>query len=203
MQRLMTDAPSQGAFYEGASDEDLMAASLEDPEPFGVLYDRHSRDLLRYFYARVASPQVAADLTAETFAVAFQSRNRYKSRGDAGVRAWLYGIAHHQLGRYVRHQRVDFAARRRLGLPRVELDDESIERIEHLVDLRSLVQAVRDEVVRLSTPLRQALVLRVVDGLTYAEVARRLVCSEGAARVRVSRALRLLADALEERGLEP
>ena len=135
---------------------------------------------------------MAADLTAETFAEAFASRERYRDMGASAV-AWLFGIAKHRLGCALRRRRVDDRARQRLGVQRVELDDVSIERIEALVDFAPVRKALEE----LSPKVAQAISLRVGDDLPYAEVARRLGCSEGAARVRVARGLAHLARTLE------
>lgn len=174
-------------------DAELLAA--DDPEAFGVFYDRHVLALLGFFYRRTACAESAADLTAETFAAAFVARRRYRDLG-APARAWLIGIGRRKLARLFRRQRVDMRARRGLGMQRVELDDESLERIEELVDLHPLAEAVREAMGELS-PKLAAVSLRVGDGLPYAEVARRLGCSEGAARVRVARALAKLEGLLE------
>lgn len=70
----------------------LIVASLTDPEAFGELYRRHARVVLAYFLHWSRSPELAADLTAETFAAAFGSLSGYRSeRGEP--RAWLFGIA--------------------------------------------------------------------------------------------------------------
>src|ERR671928_142087 len=50
------------------TDEDLLVANT--PEAFGEFYDRHARTVLGYFARRTRDPEVAADLTAETFASA-------------------------------------------------------------------------------------------------------------------------------------
>ena len=50
---------------------------------------------------------------------------------------------------------------------------------------------------------REALRFRVIEELSYPEVARRLSCSEANARQRVSRGLRRLALVLQEQGLHP
>jgi hypothetical protein len=55
-----------------------LRASGDDPEAFGRLYDRHARAVLAFFMRRTGWPQLAADLTAETFAAAFVSRKRYR-----------------------------------------------------------------------------------------------------------------------------
>ena len=184
------------ASREMRSDAELLAAARDDPEAFGIFYDRHVRALLAYFYRRTACAETAADLAAETFAAAFAARRRYGERG-APARAWLFKIGRRQLGRALRRGRVDQRARRRLGLERVPLDEESIERIEALADLEPVRAAVREAMGSLSPNLAAAVALRVGDDLPYVEVARRLGCSEGAARTRVARGLSKLADRLE------
>jgi DNA-directed RNA polymerase specialized sigma24 family protein len=76
------------------SDAELAAATPDDPQAFGELYRRHERVVLAYFLHWSRSPELAADLTAETFAAALGSVSSYQpDRGD--VRAWLFGIARH------------------------------------------------------------------------------------------------------------
>lgn len=74
------------------SDAELLVASRGEPQAFCELYDRWAEALLAYFYRRVRSPEVAADLLAETFAVAFEARGRFRDVGKPGG-ASLYGIA--------------------------------------------------------------------------------------------------------------
>jgi RNA polymerase sigma-70 factor (ECF subfamily) len=178
------------------SDAQLLAASADDPESFGRLYDRHARAVLAFFMRRTGWPQLAADLTAETFAAAFVSRRRYRDTGAPAL-AWLLGIARHQLGTALRRERVEDRARKRLGLERAELDDESYRRMEELGELDDLRRVVDEALSKLSPPVAAAVSLRVMRELPYAEVAERLGCSEGAARVRVARGLSLIADLIE------
>jgi RNA polymerase sigma factor (sigma-70 family) len=77
------------------------------------------------------------------------------------------------------------------------MDDESIQRVEELVDFAPLRLAVREALGSLTPKLADAVVLRVGLGLPYGEVARRLGCSQGAARVRVARGLDQLSGQLE------
>ena len=178
------------------SDAELLRESTRRPEAFGEFYDRHAEALLGFFARRTWDAQEAADLTAETFAVAFASRRRYRDTG-APAYAWLLGIARHQLGRAVRRRCVDDRARRRLGIERIELDDASLARIEELADLSALRPSLAAALEQLPSGTARAVSLRVADDLPYAEVAQRLGCSEGAARVRVTRGLTQLADLLE------
>ena len=180
------------------SDADLLRESAHRPEAFGEFYDRHAQPLLAYFARRTWDAQEAADLTAETFAMAFASRRRYRDTG-APAYAWLLGIGRHQLARAARRRGVDDRARRRLGIERVELDDASLARIEQLAELDALRPALAAALEQLPGGTARAVCLRITDELPYAEVAQRLGCSEGAARVRVTRGLDRLADLMETR----
>jgi DNA-directed RNA polymerase specialized sigma24 family protein len=92
----------------------LIVASRDDPQAFREFYDRWAETMLAYFCRRVRSPEVAADLLAETFAVAFEARGRFRDVGKPGG-AWLYGIARKELSRYFRRQRVELRVVQRLG----------------------------------------------------------------------------------------
>jgi RNA polymerase sigma-70 factor (ECF subfamily) len=184
------------ADYRAQSDAQLLRASSSDPQAFGEFYDRHAADVLAYFQRRVACPHSAADLTAETFAAAFLSRRRYRDTG-APATAWLFVIAKRQLFSLLRRQRIDERARRRLGIERIELDDEALARIDDLADLSSLAPRLEDALSELSPESVEAVRMRVEEELPYAQIAERLGCTEGAARVRVARALSQLADRME------
>ncbi len=186
---------------EERTDTQLLIASRTEPEAFTELYRRHAEDLLRYFARRTLDPETAAELTAETFAEAFASRATYRDQGVNGV-AWLYGIARHRLGRFFRSGRVDAAARRKLGMPERDLPSEDYERIEDLIDFAPIREALAEALETLSPDQREAMRLRVIDGLGYAEVAQRLACTEQNARQRVSRGLKKLALLLQERGMQ-
>ena len=182
------------------SDTELLLASRADPATFVELYRRHAEDLLRYFARRTLDPEAAAELTAETFAEAFSSRRNYRDTGVNGV-AWVYGIARHQLSRFYRTGAIEARARQNLGMPVRDLPAEDYERIEELVDLAPIRDALVEALATLGEEQRDALQLRVIDELSYPDVASRLGCAEAAARQRVSRGLRRIAIVLQERGL--
>jgi len=86
-----------------------------------------------------------------------------------------------------------------MAIPPIELDSADLDRIESLVDMAPIAEALKDAVEELPPLQAAAIKLRVSDDRSYPEVARLLGCTEGAARVRVSRGLRTLAALLEER----
>jgi RNA polymerase sigma-70 factor (ECF subfamily) len=134
----------------GATDEDLLTASARNADLFVDFYDRTLPGLLAYFVRRTFDAQIAADLTAETLAEAFAASRRYRDRGPGSASAWLYTIAARKLARYLRRLRVEDAARRRLGMERIELAPDDVERIEALIDLEHVGRNVRRAFVGLT-----------------------------------------------------
>ena len=164
------------------SDDERLAS--REPGSFAVFYRRHVEDLVAFFMRRTRNAELAADLTAETFAAALIARARFdRDRGSAS--AWLFGIALHKLARVERREAAERRARRRLGMERIELTDADIERIE------ALGSDVRVDVLleRLSPQQRDAIWAHVIDERPYDEIARGQGTSEAVVRKRVSRGL--------------
>ncbi|HEX4345052.1 MAG TPA: RNA polymerase sigma factor [Solirubrobacteraceae bacterium] len=172
------------------SDESLLLGS---PEDFGAFYARAETAILAYFRSRVAEPELAADLTAECFALALKGRRRFDSaRGPA--RAWLFGIAGHVLSRSVRHRRVEDRARRRLRMEPIEIDDAALDRVEELDGADVAALALEG----LPEAQREAVRARILLEQPYELIAERLSCSEAVARKRVSRGLAAIRTVLKE-----
>ncbi len=182
---------------EHRSDEELLASTEPSLDAFGTLYERHVEDVLTYFVRRTGCAQTSADLTSETFAAALVSRRRFRNTGAPG-RAWLFKIAKRQLSGFIRSEQVSDRARTKLGMRTPTVGEDDLERIERLVDFSDLSSAVNAALARLPETQASAVTLRIGEQLRYREVAARLGCSEGAARVRVSRALTTLAEELGE-----
>jgi RNA polymerase sigma-70 factor (ECF subfamily) len=72
---------------EPDSDAEIIEDSLEKPELFGVIFERHYRDIHRFLVAAVGSSD-GPDLAAEVFLRAFSSRHRYRLSYPS-ARPWL------------------------------------------------------------------------------------------------------------------
>src|SRR4051794_34127909 len=113
-------------------DDEVLLRST-DPEDFGVFYDRYVDAVLAYFQRRVHDPEVAADLTAETFAAALVARRRFR-RGSSSAAAWLFGIAAHKLADFWRRGHAEDRMRRRLGMEPVEVGADDADLVRWLGD---------------------------------------------------------------------
>jgi len=181
---------------DGLADEELLGLAIRDAEAFAVFYRRHAVSTFRFFVRRTACPETAADLTAETFAQAYLSRSRYRQTG-APAQAWLASIARHELAHFLRAAEVANRGRRRLGMRPVPAGDEPYEHLMESIDARRDSETLRVAMNELTDGVADAVHLRVIDGLRYAEVAVRLGCTEAAARQRVARGLSQLCERLE------
>lgn len=176
---------------DARNDEELLRATPENPEAFGIFYRRHVDGVLAFFRVRTGDPELAADLMAETFAAALLAAPRFKPRREPAA-AWLFTIARRKLIDSWRRGRVEDAARRKLGIEPLELDDGGLARIDALVDEERDPLPLLALVDRLPADQREALRLRVLDERDYGDIARELECSEAVVRQRVSRATRNL-----------
>src|ERR1019366_144714 len=113
------------------SDEELLVRTADEPEAFGVFYDRFERRMLAFLSRATGRSEVAADLTAEGFAAALVGASGFRAElGNA--QGWLFGIARHELADAWEHGRVEDRARRRLGIEPLALRGEVLERIDEV-----------------------------------------------------------------------
>lgn len=156
---------------------------------FEQLYRTYFDDVHRFALWLSRSPSEADDLAAETFVRAWGQRHRLRTET---LKAYLLAVARNT---YLSQQR---KAARRAELPADWPDaaPDPDRRATARVDL----EHVRRAIARLSEGDRTALVLRAENSLPYAEIARVIGISEGAARLRVHRARRRLLNVYLNRG---
>jgi RNA polymerase sigma factor (sigma-70 family) len=174
------------------TDAELLKAASEDPQAYREFYDRYAVWIRSWFVRHTGSESASLDLTAETFAQAWHASRRFRDEADGSGAPWLFGIARNLLRQYHKHNRIESAARERMGLPAMSAECEDYERVDERSEIGALTPLLRHALRALPAEQRRALELRIVHGLPYDAVAGRLGCSQNAARLRVSRALRAL-----------
>jgi RNA polymerase sigma factor (sigma-70 family) len=170
---------------------------MADAGEFDELYRRESERLLVFFARRTLEPDLALELTAETFAQAFLGWRRLRGSSPEERQAWLYTIARRQLSRYQRRGSIERRGLVRLGIQTPTAHEDDLAMIEERAGIAQLRAMLSRELARLNVDQRRALELRIVQERSYPEVARDLGITELAARARVSRGLRTLGAALE------
>src|SRR5580704_648771 len=180
-----------------ATDADLVAASLQYPERFGVLFDRHGLAVHRYVAYRARASDVD-DVVAETFVTAFRTRTRY-DQAFQNARPWLLGIATNVLRQHRRSEGRRLS-RLRAAARASEPDPDPAETVAAAVDQAAQNDRVARALARLDERQQEVLVLAAGPGLTYEEIARALGVPVGTVRSRIARGRRQLRELLEAGG---
>ncbi len=161
-------------------------AKRYDRKAISELYKRHVQSIYRYIYYRVGDVNVAEDLTADVFLKALEGLESFTYRGIP-FSAWLYRIAHARVMDHFRQQarREFLPLDERLAAAEEEGPQVTIEaRLEH--------EELQAAIAQLTTDQQQVIILKFVEGLSNAEVARILGKSEGAVKSLQHRALNSL-----------
>jgi RNA polymerase sigma factor (sigma-70 family) len=172
----------------------LLARSRSSSNTFAEFYEQMSQPVLRFFVRQTRDGHRAFDLTAETFAKAFENRQDFRGATDEQAAAWLWRIARNELARYRRSRSVELAAARRLGLERPAPTAEELRHVERLTAVEVVRERIQDALKTLPPDQREILRLRFLDELSYHEIAQQLGVSYDVVRARTSRALRALRD---------
>ncbi len=165
------------------SDNQLISASNQAPAEFAAIFDRHFDAVFAYLQRRLGR-DLAEELAAETFLVAFDSRQRFDA-DQGGALPWLLGIATNLMRHHWRRESRELRAYARSATdPVLDAFDGVEERLDASGERRRLVEALAG----LSGPERDALLLAAWTELSYTEIAAALEVPVGTVRSRLSRA---------------
>lgn len=175
------------------TDEELLRRSVADPQTFTELVDRHFAAIHSYVHRR-AGVDIADELCAETFTIAFEQRAG-SLRRPAGVRPWLYGISTNLLRRHHRTESRRLRAYARSGVDQhVALDTSAaaarLDAARRGPQLARALGAMRREE-------RDALLLYALGDLGYEEIAAALEVPLGTVRTWLHRARAKATQSLE------
>ncbi len=168
--------------------------SDRDPDAFGRIYDRYVTSIYRFVFLKVPSKEVAEDVTSETFLRTWQFIQ--SSAEITHIRALLYRIARNLVADHYRRQEPqtlssvtnegDFTS------TPVQADISDTGSGRRLIEARADLALVLENVSQLKEDYQDVLLLRLVDGLSFGDIATVLEKSEGNVRVIFHRALKAL-----------
>ncbi len=185
------------------SDEQIVERALTgDAEAFGEIVQRWERRIFALAYGMLGREEDARDATQETFLAAF--RNLRGFRGEAKVSSWLHRIAVNQCITRQRRAKVRNEA---------ALDDEAAKDASsfsaplenspgRVTEGREQIEAVRRAVKSLPIELRQVVVMKEFEELTFREIADALDLPLSTVKSRLYTAFRQLQMRLQKFGNE-
>lgn len=169
------------------SDADVIAASVNDPDRFGVIWRRHGEAIYRYALRRTGRTN-ARDIAAEAFLRAFEKRGRYRKLRENCL-PWLYAIAYNVIrerGRKANRHKESYLAASE------PLDGWFEDGVEERVVAQSVGNELNEALAVLSDDDRETLLLFALERLTYSEIATTLGVPPGTVASRINRARRII-----------
>jgi len=153
----------------------------------------HYDELFRFVRRRTTSDDEAAEITQSVFAQAAARLDPVK-QGSTPLLAWLYTVAQRRL--------IDEARRRARRGETLPLDAVAASSQERPYG-SEVADALRVALAALPRPQREVVVLRLVEGRSFAEIATRVGSTEAACKMRFLRGLAVVRDVFEKEGIEP
>ena len=186
----MTTTASATSLDPSDADQQIIASVLAgDRDAFATLLHRYSDPLYRHALGMTGSPDVAEDILQQSFIKAYNHLGEVRGRFDA----WLFRIVANGCKDWLKNIRRTHVSYEEDDQPSHHATpDEDLDRAELR---RDLDQALG----QLAPSLREAFVMKHVEGRSYEEMADLLATTVGALKMRVHRAREALQAALEEK----
>ena len=176
-----------------------------DADAFAVLMEEYQKKVYLLALRTVGNPQDAEDMTQEAFLRAYRSIHSF--RGDSKLSVWLYRLTTNLCIDLLRSR-----GRKPTVSLTVEDNDEDTQELdvtderydpEEIFQRRELQRAVQRGLASLPEDYRVILVLRELEGLSYAEIGEVLGLEEGTVKSRLFRARKKLCKFLIDDGNLP
>jgi RNA polymerase sigma-70 factor (ECF subfamily) len=158
-------------------------------EMFGIIYERYYQKVFRLAFGMTGHREQATDLTQEIFFKIFKSLHSFNEHSSFST--WQYRIA---LNHCLNHSRKNAYANKHISIGDQEHcsivypNTHDLPESESKVLSLEIQRALKDALLHLKPFERAIILLRDIEGLSYAEIAEHLKCSTGTVASRLSRA---------------
>ena len=177
-------------------------AQRGDQRAFEMLVVKYQRRIERLISRMVRDDGLAEDVAQETFIRAYRALPQF--RGDSAFYTWLYRIAVNTAKKLLVERKRDPVISESTLVSHDDGDETSRaenelsdgETPEAVLASKEIAATVNAAIDALSEDLRQAIVLREIEGLSYEEIADVMNCPIGTVRSRIFRAREAIANRL-------
>lgn len=179
------------------NDQQLLAQAKQlDPAALCALHQRFYEPVARYIRFKVGDPHTVEDLSGEVFVRVIQGLKRGQAWQDS-PQGWIMGIARHVVADYYRQ---------RERMSEVELSDGLAAAVEtspaHQAALNERKRLLEQAIQQLGDEQRDVILLRFMEGIDIQGVAKAINKTPGAVKALQYRALRALAELMQDFSLE-
>lgn len=172
----------------------IAACKAEDTNAFEKLIQMYETKIYNLCFYTLKNKEDALDAAQEVCIKIYKSINKFK--GDSKFSTWVYRITYNTC--------MDHVKKRKDDIPYDDfIDTESNEdnKIEGIIETKELKQEIRNCIMKLSEDFRTIIILRDIDGLSYAEISGILNIEVGTVKSRLSRARENLKNELIKNGV--
>ncbi|MBI1749467.1 MAG: sigma-70 family RNA polymerase sigma factor [Acidobacteria bacterium] len=201
--RLGSD-PGTEADAELEPDAQLVQQCLRgDGSAWEELVRRHTRRVYNLCYRFTGQPHAAEDLTQEVFLRVYRTLGSYKAI-HGGFTTWMTSVTRNLLidhYRRTKKDRVTSSLDEEATMAKLEEKASSTRRPDQIAVAKELSMQVQRALGKLSPDLREAVILRDLQGLDYREIQDVLRVPDGTVKSRINRGRIELARLLEQMGV--
>lgn len=184
-------------------DEDLalvLRVQQGDKQAFNLLASKYHRRLARLLTRLLKNQEDIEDVIQESFIKAYRAIGNF--RGESAFYTWIYRIAINSAKNLlVTQSRRPSTISDTQDSENETFEDNSalsnIDTPESLVQTRQIGEAVNQAMIALPDDLRDAIVMREIDGLSYEEIAAAMGCPIGTVRSRIFRAREAISEKIK------
>ena len=185
---------------EGHLDRDLVLRVQQgDKSAFDLLVRKYQYKIIKLISRYVHDPSEALDVSQEAFLKAYRALPGF--RGDSAFYTWLYRIGINTAKNYLASMGRRAPTTTNYDAEEAEGFDDSdqlrdVNTPENLLMSKQIAQTVNQSMDKLPEELREAIMLRELEGMSYEDIARIMDCPIGTVRSRIFRAREAIAEEL-------
>jgi RNA polymerase sigma-70 factor (ECF subfamily) len=182
-----------------SSDEKLVERCLQgDDAAWEQIVNSYTRRIYNLGYRYTNRRDEAEDLTQEILVRVYQNLKSF--RADAGTfQNWILKVGRNLIIDHYRQTRRFQQAAGTEELETMNLKDEKAPNPERAVERGEAARFLREGLQALSPELKEAIILRDIEGMAYLEIAELLGIPEGTVKSRINRGRLELAKLLSKR----
>ncbi|WP_432785308.1 RNA polymerase sigma-H factor [Oligella sp. MSHR50489EDL] len=175
-------------------------AQAGEKRAFELLVSKYQRRILRLLGRILYNQSDIEDVAQETFLKAYRALPKF--RNESAFYTWLYRIAVNTARNHISSKQNQVFVSDQLE----SQDGETFSLLDNLTDgetpethmhNREILEALQEALDELPEQLRQAIVLRELEGLSYEEIASAMDCPVGTVRSRIFRAREAISERLK------
>lgn len=177
-----------------ADEQQLVESAANDPEAFGMLYERHYQPIFGYIFRRTLDWESAEDITSDVFIKAYKNIWRFRWSG-VPISAWFYRIASNEVKMYFRRGKKasvslnELMESRGFDVTDPQTPESERKRIEQELDQHKDFAAIQSQVEQLPVKYQEVIALRYFEQKSITEIAEILDKNENTVKSLLARGL--------------